>query len=123
MSRWFPGNKGFSLLEVVITVAILATGIVVVVQAFSVLNRSAVSGENLIRAAFLAEDLMRGAELKYRCSLSAVPSIESGETDSLGWEISLAETGEALLCRSDVSVAWEEGGRSRRFSVGAYLRR
>ena len=56
-------NEGFSLLEVIVALSILATGFVTILQLFSESIRSVESSDEYLKAISLAHHKMNGLEL------------------------------------------------------------
>lgn len=113
-------NRGFSLLELIISVAVLAIGITSVLQAFSA---SAVSGglaSDLINASFLAKDKIQELEFKEKQTLLGKESQQvrekTGKFDVLS---DLDFDPDLSLYRSSVDISWSrsKGGRSLRLNT------
>jgi general secretion pathway protein I len=119
------GNRGFTLLEVLIAMMILTISIVVIFQLFSGGLRSAKLSDEYTRAIFharakmeealLAQRLREGEtegiiEEDYRWRLSIVP-MESEEDSGF-----LPSSIEALF-RVTVDVFWNDGERERTFTI------
>lgn len=86
-------SKGFTLIEVLVAVTILAIGLVLVVQAMGRTQQALRLSENISRAAYVAEEELVKMELKVREYGRASFGGESGKVDfprgSMKWETSV----------------------------------
>lgn len=118
----FSGNKGFSLLEVLIGVAIFSGGIVVVLQALSFSGRVCRLSCDTVRGVFLAEDKIQELEFKTNNKIINGPLSDSGQKEGLNWNYSLLEdTDKAGLYKLDLEVKWESAGREQGVELVSWL--
>jgi len=117
-------NKAFSLLELIITVAILSTGIVVVLQTFSYSARMAGLSGDIINAVFLAEDKLQ--ELGYkekRRLIEKEPPRVNDKKDKFAWEYNLTLEENLDLYRLDFDINWQRVNRQEELRLNTYLRK
>ncbi len=119
-------NKGFSLLELIIAVGILAAGIVVVLQAFSFSARITGLSGDIVNAVFLAEDKIQ--ELEFNLSQKSIDLdkelTKTGvENDKFNWEYQLLDLKPDLnLYKLNFQISWERLNRNETLSLNTYLR-
>lgn len=117
-------NNGFTLLEVLVAMAILSVSLVIVLQLFSGGLHSSGISEDYTRAVFHARAKME----EVLTSESLAPGEWSGDFgDGFGWRVSIAHPGEdaeedqvdtdSALFRIDVDVLWADGQNERHVGV------
>lgn len=98
-------QKGFTLLEVMIGLAILAGAVVTLVAAFNYHLRAASENSDLVAASVLGR--LKAEE----AALYGPPKIMSGSFDgdfsSFKWEMSPSDTDLPGLKRLDVRISWD----------------
>jgi len=115
-------NKGFSLLEVIIGVAILSTGIVIVLQALAFCARVTGVSCNTVRAVFLAEDKWQEAGYKVKKGIITEASPASGQEDNFKWSYELSKFEEYPdLYKFDLNVNWTSGNREEKLELNSWL--
>jgi prepilin-type N-terminal cleavage/methylation domain-containing protein len=116
-------NKGFSLLELVITVGVLAIGIVFALQAFSTASKMTAVSADLTKAVFLANDKLQ--ELEFLEKEGMVASLEPaarGEYGKYKWRYQIKPDEELSLYWFDLTINWQRGTRAEELSVKVCLR-
>lgn len=114
-------KKGLSLLEVVLAVGTLAVGIVLIIQAFSFCVRMAASSCDLVKACFLAEDILQNLDLLIRHN-QTVNTTFSLELENFYAKYLLAtERDNYGLSRVDCEVGWNRFNLKQNFTVSTYL--
>ncbi len=121
-----PARKGFTLIEIMIAVAILSLGLIMVLQGIARCSGLMNIAQNNLEATLLAEDKM--AEMEIAVRQEGDPSFEgaNGETEegniSLRWQVELSPDPdyEGLYSVTD-TVYWTEGKRSGISSLDSYL--
>jgi prepilin-type N-terminal cleavage/methylation domain-containing protein len=73
-------NRGFSLLELLISISILAVGITVILQALSFSAHAASVCQAMTRGVFLAKDKLQELEYKKRSNLLKYESLDYAES-------------------------------------------
>jgi prepilin-type N-terminal cleavage/methylation domain-containing protein len=115
-------SLGFTLIEVLVSLVILATGIVAVLRAF---ETSAVAlGES--RAALHATELLRRLAAEAEAGETLPPAGRAGASFDAGWEREvlrepLALAGSNRLEQVTITV-WRQG-TDQRYSVSTYIRK
>jgi hypothetical protein len=100
-------EAGFSLLEALLAATVLATGVLVTTQGFSLGARAAALGRQYTQAALLAQSEL--TELMLEQNLATVePEGEFADAPLPGarWSFTLEDTGTPGLGRLTVTVAW-----------------
>ncbi|HAM41134.1 MAG TPA: hypothetical protein DDX89_05035 [Candidatus Omnitrophica bacterium] len=119
--------KGFSLVEVVIAIAILAVGLVGSMRVFPMGLRASRRAEELSRATLLAERTMAATKLRSWDELMVGSSTTAEEDAEATVTIDHPEVEDlvdpASLKRVSVSVQWSQEGRERTLELVTYLRR
>lgn len=117
-------NKAFSLLELIIAVAILAVGITLILQALSFSAKLTGISSDLEKAVFFSEDKIQELEFKEGQSLlSAEPQEASGEKDKFKWEYISTLDEDLGLYVLDFSVNWQRRQRQDTIDLNTYLRK
>ena len=122
MARSKLKNKGFSLLEVIIMIAILSTGIVVILQALSFSARVTGLSCDMTNAVFLAQDLIQELEFKEkRQEISAEE--KTGKKNKFVWNYAIINLEPDLkLYKLDLDVVWQRLNREERLDLNTYLK-
>lgn len=111
-------NKGFSLLEVVITVAILSVGIILIMQAFSYSACLTGLSYDMIRAVFLSQDKMQEMEFKERLGL-AIEGL-SDTKDKFEYGFTLGSGPVDSLGQLDFKIKWQRRNRNEEINLNTY---
>ncbi|MDP2941634.1 MAG: prepilin-type N-terminal cleavage/methylation domain-containing protein [Candidatus Omnitrophota bacterium] len=111
-------SKGFSLLEVLITVGILASVIVFIFRAFGAALNSARFSQNLLQASYLAENKIW--EIKHRAG--DLPKDESGKEDypagrQFNWRWQKSDLAGQNLSLLNFTVSWKEKAREKDYEI------
>ena len=119
-----PGQAGFSLVETLLAVLILAVGVTVVLRSFGSSLEGLGNSADYTRGLALVE--ARLWELEANGSI--VPGTSSGpftqeEDRRFRWEVHASDLGDTGLCETRVTVSWAQRGRPRAVSVVTYLTR
>lgn len=123
MLRFSRNNKAFSLLELIITIAIISTGITVILQAFSFASRVAGLSSDIIRADFLAEDKLQELEFKEKQGLiNQEPAQSSGLSDKFQWKSDLEFAPVTSLYKLKFVINWQRLNSQEDITVNTYLR-
>lgn len=116
-------NSAFSLLELIIAIAILSAGIVGVMQAFSYSARVSGLSCDITDANFLAKDIIQELEFKEKLKLinDSIPDI-SGRVGKFQWQYEFKETSEPGLYNLRLLISWERLNRKEDLSLRTYLK-
>lgn len=115
-------SNGFSLLEVVVAVAILSIGITVVLQALSYSARVTGISCDMVKAAFLAEDKLQELELKEKYGLITENQTAQDLQDKFRWDYTFSLNQDLKLYRLDFSINWQRLNRQEGFDITSYFR-
>ena len=118
---------GFTLVEVLVAISILAIGLVLVVQAMGRTQLAIRLSENLVRASYIAEEKMVRMELKVRDLGRAAFGGESGKEEFPGrvfeWQSTIRHfeqssmDDESRLNKLSVNIDWQESSRQKNLEV------
>lgn len=122
-------NKAFSLLELIIAVAVLSIGIIASLQAVSFSARAAGLSCDYITAIFLLEDKLQ--ELEFNASQNFIDldkeSTKSGvEDNKFSWGYAITQDDalkELNLYKLDFQISWERLNRDEKIGINTYLRK
>ena len=112
-------NKAFSLLEVIITVAILSVAIMFIFRSFASAIASTKFSQNISLACFLAESHLWEIEQRHKDNL-ALPSpqgTEKIEERGFNWDYTILDTDIPELKKLKFTVSWKERLREKEYSV------
>lgn len=116
----FRLNRAFSLLEVLITVAVLSTAIIFVLRSFTAALSAARFSQNIGLACYLAENKLWEIEQKQK--LYYEPLIPEQGSQILqerrfNWAYTLSKLTDADLILLKVKVSWQEKAREKEYSL------
>lgn len=120
-------GAGFTLLEVLVTLAILSTGIVFILSALSASTVAMEEGRDAMRLGILARDLLDRTAAALAQPGAPLPQVSGryAEPDEgCAWSLEVVSvpgtpTGSQALCRVSAAVWRESSGR--RFAVETYM--
>ncbi len=118
------GKKAFSLIELLVAIAILSVGIVTALQALSVSSRIAALSFDLVNANFLAENKMQEWEFKEKQGLinEELPAAEE-KIGKFTCQYALNNLSPDLpLYHLNFNIIWERANRQEKISLNTYLR-
>ncbi len=113
-------NRAFTLLEVLITVAILATGIVFLFRSFAAALSAARFSQDISLACYFAEDKIWEIEEKRKASARPIASdsgTEELEDRTFGWSYNAVELEDLGLVRLEFMVSWEEAAGKEKYNM------
>ena len=114
-------NKGFSLLEVIVALAVLAIGIAGVLRVFSSSIAAVKAADSYSTAAMLANRV--ATELDQESSLES--GTQSGSFDDhsdYSWEANIGSSDDNDMIRILIVVRWGETSNKKSFSMVTYAR-
>ena len=121
-SKYKAGNKAFSLLELIIAVAVLSIGIVAVLEALSFTARLAGLSSDIVNAVLFSEDKMQELEFKEsQHLLESEPQEAMGEKDKFKWEYMNKLDADLGLYKLDFNINWQRRDRQEKISLNTYL--
>lgn len=115
--------RGFSLIEVLITMGILAAGIVFIFRSFAASLAGVKLSQNITNACLLSEAKLWELSQRYRDGFSF---LEQGsdelEIKKFDWNLKLTDVGITGLKQINFNISWPEGAReySMDFSTFVY---
>ena len=115
-------DKAFSLLELIMALAILSIGMVAVLQAFSFSAQVTGLSCDIISAVFLAEDKMQELEFQ-ETQGSLQEAFERGESGRFIWERSIVQEQDLDMFKADLKISWQRQGRQQALEASTYLRK
>ena len=124
MLRYRNKLSGFTLLELIISIAILSVGIVAVMQAITYSVRSAGLSCDMASVIFLAQDKIQELEYKETSSLiGSQPKESQGSQDKFNWQYALNLVTDLNLYKLDFDVGWKRQNRQESLHLETYLRK
>lgn len=120
-SNYCLKNKGLSLLELIVAVAVLSCGILVVLQAFSASSRAAAISQDTTRAVFIAQDLLQEIEFKQQRGIPVKEGLK-GKMDKFDWEYTVGQDPNSKLYKLDIVISWLRASREDKISLTSYLK-
>lgn len=124
LKRFPKKSRGFSLLEVIIGVAILSTGIVLILQALTFSARITGVSCDTVKAIFLAEDKWQEIDFKVGKKIIDKASSDSGQRDGddFKWSYELAALEDNPdLYKLDLNINWQRGSREEKLELNTWL--
>lgn len=127
MASKYNINKGafaFSLLELVISVGILTTGIIVVMQALSYSAYITGLSADIVKAVQLAQDKLQELEFKEKQNqLKDTPKEDSsGRIEKFQWKYNLNFEDNLKLYKLNLDISWNRKNRKEEIRFNTYLR-
>ena len=116
-------NKAFSLLEVIIAIAVLSIGIVFILQAMSFSARVAGLAVDVVSTSFIAQDKMQ--ELEFAAKTNKTNILAQGpkqnEPDRFKYNYTLVDLDPLKLYEVKFDIDWQRAGRAQKISLNTYL--
>ncbi len=123
MLRYKRKIKAFSLLELIITIAILSAGITVILQAFSFSARVTGLSNDIVKAVFLAEDKLQELDFKEKQGLiRQEPPLNSGVSDKFQWKNELSFDPDLNLYKLNFTINWQRAKENEEINAKTYLK-
>lgn len=116
-------SKGFLLIELIVSVAVLSVGILMVLQALAFSARITGLFSDSITAVFLSEDKLQDLEFKERRGLIANEPKEGNYTKGkFDWEYKLDLDPDLELYKLNFVINWQRKNRKEQLQLNTYLR-
>jgi len=116
-------NRAFSLLELIITIAILSAGITVILQAIAFSSRTTGLSGDIIKAVFMAEDKLQEIDYKEKQGLIKQEPYESkGDFERFHWKYTLSFDSDLSLYNMDFVVDWQRSNKAQDINIRTYLK-
>ncbi|MEK6564703.1 MAG: prepilin-type N-terminal cleavage/methylation domain-containing protein [Candidatus Omnitrophota bacterium] len=116
--------RGFTLIEVLVTTAVLSLGIVLIYRAFFTLLDSFGYYSNYLRVAAFADEKLWQAQDALSCFGPDAGAGSSGrlniQNKDFNWRLSVSPIEAESLYRIDLAVSWRQGPRTRELSRNGY---
>lgn len=115
-------NKAFSLLELIITVGIVSTGIVFILQALSFCARVTGLSCDITNAVFLAEDRVQELAFKERKN-QITNEQKDAKLDKFTWNYTIDLDPDLItLYKLNFDITWQRLNREERLNLSTYLK-
>ncbi|MDP2904881.1 MAG: prepilin-type N-terminal cleavage/methylation domain-containing protein [Candidatus Omnitrophota bacterium] len=118
-------NRAFSLLEVIITVAVFSTALVFVLRAFTTVLFGARLSQDMTLACLAAENKLWEIE-QAPSTGAAYPDKEGAQViqdREFKWSYELFPSSYALLSELDLAISWRQhAGREAKVDIATYLK-
>lgn len=112
-------NRGFLLLEIMVSAAILSFGLVLIVGSFTRSIRAIQLSEDWFRAGLLLEDKMKDI---YNIRPLASESGEfPGFDGRFSWKLDAAGSEEGFFDEISLEVFWKQGAKQHSVAIATYL--
>jgi prepilin-type N-terminal cleavage/methylation domain-containing protein len=117
-------NKGaFSLLELVVAIALLSISLAVIIQAFSFSAKAAGLSGDITRAALLGQDKLQEWEFKeQRGSLGQEAPEAQDASGKFQWVSRLNFNPDLEMFKLGLTISWLRAEQKEEFSLATYLR-
>lgn len=120
---WNSKTRAFSLVELIISIAILSVGIMAVLQALSFSARMSGLSCDIINAVFLAEDKLQELEFKEKQNLIDKQLTEVKDKNSkFDWAYTLVFEPKFNLYKLQFNLSWQSAIRKEQLDFYTYLR-
>lgn len=120
-------NNAFSLVEVIISVGILAVGIVSVLQALAFSSRVAGLSNDMVEAAFLADDKIQKLEFLAEMGQPINNELLNEENGKFQWSYTAALDNDLAaglnLQKLTSKISWQRINRKETITCNTYLRK
>ena len=116
-------NKGFSLIEVIVTVAVLSTAIMFVFRSFATVLAASKIGQNMTLACLRAENELYKIEQEQRKSNSPLDGKGSDAAQVFSWNYVTGKNPNWNLMNCAFAVSWKEkkGNVPRQLQIDTFL--
>jgi prepilin-type N-terminal cleavage/methylation domain-containing protein len=116
------GNRAFTFIELMITVAILSIGLVLILQAFSASVKASGLSRDITRACFLAESKISELEVRQEKGIE-IPSQDQAEVDRFIWDYEITPLKDPALSILKFNVSNKKPKREEILEIVTYLKK
>ncbi|MFC1676523.1 prepilin-type N-terminal cleavage/methylation domain-containing protein [Planctomycetota bacterium] len=106
-------GTGFTMVEVIVALAILSTSLIAIFSALRTCSMAAYHSRMLTKAVLLAEELLTETKLNGNTAFE----IRNGQRDLYHWQIQIAPTPVESLGSISVKVIWQEQQRPQEYQL------
>ncbi|MDY7034209.1 MAG: prepilin-type N-terminal cleavage/methylation domain-containing protein [Thermodesulfobacteriota bacterium] len=110
-------NAGFTLLEVMITLAVIAISIVAILRALGMSVDLSYESKNITAATLLAKGKMAEVESEGFPEIEEISGDFGDESPNFRWEKSISEIGIEELRKVEIRVLWQEGNNEKKVEL------
>lgn len=119
--RFAINNKGFSLIELLIAVAVLGVGITTMLQAMGYSARVTGLSGDIVQVLFLTED--KAQELEFKERKGKLTQMEdSSKEGKFAWSYLLVPDNVLNLYKLDFKASWQRMDRNEELNLLSYLK-
>jgi len=119
------GNKAFSLIEVLLAVAILTVGLIAIIRGYVVALSALKATEDYIQEVSLAKDKMADLKEQAMAAKGYLQGAMQGQfpspDDGFFWQAQISPSGQKGLNEIDLTVSDAVSSPARTFSLVAYV--
>lgn len=119
--RTYKKQQGFTLIEIVISLAILAMALPPLMRAFSLATSWRAGSENETTATNLLRYKMSELEIAGYPEETVEDEDEFGEASRFRWASKIQDTGTEGLRMVTITISWQERGSERSMSASTYI--
>lgn len=122
--RCSPNKDAFSLLELIVTIAVLSIGVIAVLQALSFSIRVTGLSSDIVKAVFLTQDKIQELEFKEKLGLigKEQPLEPPGSDERFQWNYNLSPDADLNLYKLKFDISWQRANRNEEIELSTYLR-
>lgn len=116
-------SKGLSLLELLVAIGILSTGVIVVIQAISFSARAAGVSSDTVKAVLVAYDVIQQLEYAQKSKgISGEDLTGQGEMEKFRWAYTISRVADLNVSALFFETNWTRANRNESIAVRTYLR-
>ena len=115
--RTFKGEKAFTLLEAIASLAILSIGLIAVVKSFSSSVQAGSYTQGLTIATFLSEGKIAELETTSQTTLGTETGDFGEDYPNYRWETEVSSTENEKIQEAVVSIFWRKRGEERKIEL------
>jgi len=110
-------ERGFTLIEVLVSMAILSTSLLAVFGVFRQCSTASVTSQRLTDSAFLAEKLLIETSLEKNISFQT----KEGQEGPLSWDVKTSPTQIENLAMIEVNIKWLQQMTQKNYTLRSLL--